>query len=464
MAEECDIRADIPGIGTVTVDSESILRAYKHITDSSDNHDPMFQQISDWIIPVEGESIESKQRDFNNRSYLMWADSMMKVLEDRYRIVRVDSFSGHGGSRSTPVYLHETFGDHNLRVPHRLIMFLEDTSEDSDERLAVSFYPYDKWDVEVRFHYCHQRTDFARLWTEIEHHFDRHGLLKNARFDGGFQILDVAETDWDSVVIGDGKRGLIQRNVIGFLDNLDRFTGSSLRASRGVLLVGPPGTGKTLTCRVVISQVDCTVIYVTRDHIQRTGAIEDIYRLARRLSPSLVIFEDIDTLGGADRLDYDTPSLGEFLNCLSGVVPNDGVVTLATTNYPQNLDWALMDRPGRFDMRLDIDYPDLDNRREILRRYLTNLPIRVVGSDEIVQRLAKRTEGFTGAYLQELVQSSYMSGLEANDYRDKGWKLTWSDFDESLTVVERMRSATGRVIEPRMVDEETSTTPNALYG
>jgi hypothetical protein len=422
----------------------------------------MFKQISDWISPAEGESIESKQRDFNNRSYLMWADSMMKVLEDRYTIVKIDSFSGHGGTRSTPVYLHEDFGDANLRVPHRLIMFLEDS--ESNERLAVSFYPYDKWDVEVRFHYCHQRTDFARLWTEIEYHFDRHGLLKNARFDGDFQCLDLQDTNWDSVVIGEGKRSLIQRNIIGFLTNLEAFQSSSLRSSRGVLLVGPPGTGKTLTCRVVISQLDCTVIYVTRDHITRVGAIDDIYKLARRLSPTLVVFEDIDTLGGADRMEFDTPSLGEFLNCLSGVVPNDGVVTLATTNYPQKLDWALTDRPGRFDMRLDIDYQDVDNRKEILRRYINGLPIGVDDAKEIVRRLAQRTEGFTGAYLQELIQSSYMAGLESNGYSTEGWRLKWSDFDNSLTVVERMRSSTGRVIEPRIVEDDAVSSPSALYG
>jgi len=335
-------------------------------------------------------------------------------------------------------------------------MFLRSRDEDSDERIAVSFYPYDKWDVEVRFHYCHQCTDFNRLWTEIEHHFDRHGLLKNARFDGGFNELRIVDSDWDTVVIGEGKRNLINRNIVGFLENLDRFKGNSLRTSRGVLLVGPPGTGKTLTCRVVISQVNCTVIYVTRDHITRVGAIDDIYQLARRLSPTLVVFEDIDTLGGADRMDYDTPSLGEFLNCLSGVETNDGVVTLATTNYPQKLDWALTDRPGRFDMRLDIDYPDQDQRIEILSRYLDSLPVSVVKPAEICTRIAKRTEGYTGAYLQELVQSSYMAGLENHDYRDGGWKLRWSDFDESLTVVERMRSSTGRVIEQRIAKDSSS--------
>ncbi len=455
MTESPDLIVSTPVMGDITIDGDQLRRVFRHVTEN-ENLDPMFQQIHDWIEPRSDQHLESKQRNFSDRSYLMWAHSLVCVLEDHYVLDTVESYSGHGGARSTPVYLHESFGSHDLRVPHRLIMFLRSRDEDSDERIAVSFYPYDKWDVEVRFHYCHQCTDFNRLWTEIEHHFDRHGLLKNARFDGGFNELRIVDSDWDTVVIGEGKRNLINRNIVGFLENLDRFKGNSLRTSRGVLLVGPPGTGKTLTCRVVISQVNCTVIYVTRDHITRVGAIDDIYQLARRLSPTLVVFEDIDTLGGADRMDYDTPSLGEFLNCLSGVETNDGVVTLATTNYPQKLDWALTDRPGRFDMRLDIDYPDQDQRIEILSRYLDSLPVSVVKPAEICTRIAKRTEGYTGAYLQELVQSSYMAGLENHDYRDGGWKLRWSDFDESLTVVERMRSSTGRVIEQRIAKDSSS--------
>ena len=92
MSQSTDIIADIPGLGEVRIDGDSILSAYQHITGSGQSGDPMFQQISEWIAPGESESIESKQRDFNNRSYLMWAHSMMSVLEDRYRITKVDSF------------------------------------------------------------------------------------------------------------------------------------------------------------------------------------------------------------------------------------------------------------------------------------------------------------------------------------------------------------------------------------
>ncbi len=464
MSESSDtpnILIDGPS-GEFSICGESIKRTAAFVTEQVQRHDPMFQQISEWIQPGVGEQIESKQKDFNNRSYLMWASSIVHVLEDRYTLIRTDSFSGHSGARASPVYLHESFGEHNLRVPHRMTLFFE-SSDDESERIAVSFYPYDKWDVELRFHYCHGHTDFTRLWTEIEYHFSRHGLLKGAKFNGNYDMLKLDEIDWGSVVLGDGKRQLIERNVIGFLNNLDRFSGTSLRASRGLLLVGPPGTGKTLTCRVVMSQVDCTVMYITRDHIRAVGDIDDMYKLARRLAPTLLVFEDIDTLGGLDRTEGDHPGLGEFLNCLSGVESNDGVITLATTNYPQKLDWALTDRPGRFDMRLDIDYPDTEDRVEILERYLSGLPVKVKELNKNATKIAKRTDGYSGAYLQEIVQSAYLGGLERNNYaKENKWKVLWEDFDTALTVVERMRGASGRVIEPRTYKAPEHV--NAHYG
>ena len=94
-----------------------------------------------------------------------------------------------------------------------------------------------------------------------------------------------------------------------------------------------------------MSEIDATVLYVARDAIQNVGQITDLYKMARRFAPAIVILEDIDTLGGLGRDEGDHPLLGEFLNCLAGVEENNGVVTLATTNHPEKLDWALTDRP-----------------------------------------------------------------------------------------------------------------------
>jgi cell division protease FtsH len=148
--------------------------------------------------------------------------------------------------------------------------------------------------------------------------------------------------------------------------------------------------------------------------------IGDIYKLARKLQPTLLIFEDIDTLGGISRYDGDHPLLGEFLNALSGVEANNGVVTLATTNHADKLDWALTDRPGRFDARMELGYPDGKTRGRIFEKYLKVIPHN--GLLEM-KHIVKDTKGLSGAYLEEIVRNAFVIALEESDYDAKKAKV-----------------------------------------
>ena len=124
----------------------------------------------------------------------------------------------------------------------------------------------------------------------------------------------------------------------------------------------------------------------------------------------MIIIEDIDTLGGLDRRERGThPLLGEFLNCLNGVGGNEGVITIATTNYPQHLDAALADRPGRFDLRLEFDLPDKKLRKYILTKYLEEID---KPKNLKLEKIVQATEGLSGAYLREMIVTSYMIALE----------------------------------------------------
>ena len=97
-----------------------------------------------------------------------------------------------------------------------------------------------------------------------------------------------------------------------------------------------------------MNQVESTIIYITSEDIQERGQIAELYEIARKVSPTIMVVEDIDTLGGIDRTKGgDHPILGEFLNCLAGVESNSGVVTIATTNYPEYLDKALSGQAGK---------------------------------------------------------------------------------------------------------------------
>ena len=233
--------------------------------------------------------------------------------------------------------------------------------------------------------------------------------MRNKKIDTKWKFIKYNKTTWDDIIIEDDKKKLIDRNIINFIKNMDEYAKRRLPTSRGILLTGPPGTGKTLLCETIMNTLDCTTIYVSSDKVDKRGDISEVYSLAKRFSPSIVIIEDIDTLGGLDRRDGNThPLFGEFLNCLNGVSSNEGVVTIATTNYPENLDLALTDRPGRFDLKIVMDLPNSKARKYILLKYLEEFDCEDLNIDKIVNN----TEGLSGAYLREIVVTSYMISQE----------------------------------------------------
>ena len=266
--------------------------------------------------------------------------------------------------------------------------------------------------LEFRTHYCRQDEIVHSFWEAVRSYFCSNASpLKNQIINNKWEYVAPSDVSLSDVVLSDDSRTLLQRNVLSFLRNSADFAERGLSRSRGLLLYGRPGTGKTMTCEAIINQVDCTVIVVSNDTVDNVREIKEIYELAEKLAPSLMVIEDIDTLGGLDRRDgHNHPLLGELLASLNGVGATGNVVTVATTNYPEHLDRALADRPGRFDIRVEFPMPNLDLRRAILSKYLKQFETKGIKMD----RLARETEGLTGAYLREVVTNAYLMALETD--------------------------------------------------
>ena len=283
-------------------------------------------------------------------------------------------------------------------------------------KFVVSLSPVDGFNLDLRICYdasvC-SPTDFFEPFMKYHH---SEGILKNSHFNSKMEFIEYQEKEWNDIVLSETQQKSIDRNITKFIENMNLFQARNLSSSRGVLITGPPGTGKTLLCNTIMSQTECTFIYITSESVNNKGDIHEMYELARSLSPTIIVVEDIDTLGAGDREQYggDHPLLGEFLNCLAGIEKNDQVVTIATTNYPQHLDKALIDRPGRFDVRIDFGLPDEELRETILKRYLREIKHTKINFKSLV----KKCEGMSGAYLKEIVMSSYMEALEQNDYNE----------------------------------------------
>jgi len=285
--------------------------------------------------------------------------------------------------------------------------------------------------LEFRTHYLREDSIVRSFWDAVKDYFCTEGPLKAQIINNKWEYIKPLATEFGEVVLQDEARSKINRNVLSFLKNSDLFASKGLSKSRGILLYGAPGTGKTMTCEAIINQVDCTVICVSNDTVENLREIKNIYALAEKLAPTLMIIEDIDTLGGLDRRDGAShPLLGELLASLNGLGPAGNVVTVATTNYPQYLDRALADRPGRFDIRIEFPIPDVDLRRDILKKYLSKFKTSRISIDKI----AKGSEGLTGAYLREVVTTAYLITIENGDK-----EITSKVLEESLNQVKKMK-------------------------
>ena len=434
-------------VGDIELDPVEIRDVWAYVADSV-GVDIQDEQIKVFL----GDSIETKKDFYHSKSYIGWGNTMMEVINRDYEIIRIGNYNSRMSGEASPIWLDEKIkkdGEEiRIKIPHKMTMYLR--SKTDGHGLVIAFYPYDTYELDIMYHFCSDSSFDYTIWkNNLKEHFSTEGIYKNQAVTASFDFLDHQQVSWKDIVLQKGAIDNLNRHVINFISNLEKYKDAGIRSSRGILLTGPPGTGKTLCCSILINQTDSTVIYVTRNAVTDRGQIDDLYKLARFLAPTLVVFEDIDTLGGIDREDADHPLLGEFLNCLAGVEENEGVITLATTNYPQNLDWALADRPGRFDVRINFGYPDVDARRLIFEKYLNNCEQSKIN----YKSWAKKTDGYSGAYLRELAALSFMIATE------KEVSLNNNIIEEAFAELESQRNL---VAKEKNLVRTTEDTPDFM--
>lgn len=202
--------------------------------------------------------------------------------------------------------------------------------------------------------------------------------------------------------------------VVEFLKNPKRFADMGARIPKGILLVGPPGTGKTYLARAVAGEADVPFFIISgSDFVEMfvgVGAsrVRDLFDQAKKSAPCIVFIDEIDAvgrqrgagLGGGH--DEREQTLNQLLVEMDGFEVNSGIIILAATNRPDVLDPALL-RPGRFDRQVVVDIPDVQGREAILKIHARNKPL---AKDIDLRVLARRTPGFTGADLQNVLNEA----------------------------------------------------------
>ncbi|MFA7514914.1 MAG: ATP-dependent zinc metalloprotease FtsH [Bacilli bacterium] len=212
------------------------------------------------------------------------------------------------------------------------------------------------------------------------------------------------------------------KELIDFLKNPKRFQRLGARIPKGVLLVGPPGTGKTLLARAIAGEAKVPFYYISgSDFVELfvgVGAsrVRDMFRQAKNTAPCLIFIDEIDAvgrqrgtgLGGGH--DEREQTLNQLLTEMDGFGVNEGIIIIAATNRPDVLDPALL-RPGRFDRQVTVSLPDVKAREEILAVHARN---KVMKKGIKLENIAKRTPGFSGADLENLLNEAALLAVRRN--------------------------------------------------
>ncbi len=231
-------------------------------------------------------------------------------------------------------------------------------------------------------------------------------------------FIEVPEVHWDDIGDLQEQKQELREAVEWPLKHPEIFEKMGIRPPKGILLFGPPGTGKTLLAKAAATESGANFIAVRGPEIlskwvgESEKAVRKIFERARQVAPTIVFFDEIDSIAPARGLRHDTSGVtdrivNQLLTEMDGIQPLQNVVVIAATNRPDIIDPALL-RPGRFDRLIYVPPPDKEARKEIFKIHTRKVPL---ADDVDLDKLAEMTEGYTGADIEAVVREAVMMKL-----------------------------------------------------
>ena len=238
-------------------------------------------------------------------------------------------------------------------------------------------------------------------------------VFQNGYFEKDKELYQaIKSATFDNLILRDSLKEEIQSDFTQFFNSRELYERYGIPWRRGSLLIGPPGNGKTHTVKALINFLERPCLYVRNfgygdDHDEVAENMAEVFKRAR-MTPTVVVFEDLDSMINNENRAF-------FLNELDGFRVNDGVVVLATTNHPEKLDTAILDRPSRFDRKYYFNLPAEAERLAYIQKWNRELQTELRVSDHATKLIVNETKDFSFAYLKELFVASMAQWMSTSD-------------------------------------------------
>jgi transitional endoplasmic reticulum ATPase len=251
-------------------------------------------------------------------------------------------------------------------------------------------------------------------------------------------LVELPKVSWDDVGGLETAKSEVRESVEWPMSDPGRFERLGIRPPSGVLLYGPPGTGKTLMAKAVASETDANFISVRGPQLlskwvgESEKAIRQTFRKARQVSPTIIFFDEIDSLAPSRSQEIGSNVservVNQLLTELDGLEEMGEVMVIGATNRPDMIDPALL-RSGRFDRLVMIGQPDIEGREEILKIHTDDTPL---AADVSLREIAERTDGYVGSDLESIAREAAIEALREDDAADT---VEMSHFREAMESV-----------------------------
>ncbi len=292
--------------------------------------------------------------------------------------------------------------------------------------LVVNFSP-DYFGLTITLTTSNENKEWNKeLLDKVHSWVYENNFLKGENFSLSGEFLHEPDDDWDNLILDEKYKDSIRKSA-NFLEKKGKaFTG------RGLLFIGPPGTGKTKTGRVLMNELDATFIWVSSKDFRHVGPLTALalgFSLARSLAPAVLFLEDIDTwLRG--EMEFVTDLIKTEMD---GIKQNRGIITILTSNYPEKLPPALLDRPGRFHHIVNFELPKAEHREKMLKMWAGDI------DEDLLKEITEKTDGFSGAHIKELVEFAKMIAEEDDIEIGKALIMSLDKLMEQRELIEDIR-------------------------